>query len=125
MSNLAFQFSEWAASGRGLRARPIKPDGSAFLQVDIDTISYEVWNVTDKTGPEVGTLDPAEVMLTELASWEKDDVGYSFVWYANGDLWPTADKKYRIVVTFLTSTDFDNVEFKLGWEVSTRAPQGF
>lgn len=124
MTNLALKFYEWAGSSRGLQSRPMLADNTPLYQSGVDSISYDVYNVTDNLGPVTGTLDPNEVMFAALQEWEKDDEGCSFIWQAPGTLWPLANKTYRIVVTFLTTTDHGSVEIIHVWEVITRNPEG-
>lgn len=120
-----FTFCEMAGSSRGLQARIVLADDSAALRDDITAIGYAVYNVTDETGPVTGVLDPVDVMLTALAEWDVDDVGYSFIWQAPGTLWPDADKQYRIAVTFLTSAEHGAVDIIQVWEVEAGSLSGF
>jgi len=101
-----FVWNEFAGSSRGLLARPVLPNNIDALRGHITSIEYKVYNVTDGGPPDVGTLDPLDVMLTAPSgkgTWTKDDIGYTFNWPASGDLWALPGKKYQIVLTFTCS----------------------
>ncbi len=117
-----FRFKEYAGSGRGLQARPILPGNRIAFLVDIDTITYAVYNTTDRGPAVTGTLVPADVMLAAVATWARDTKGYSFLWPAPGSLWPLAGKVYRVVVTFHLVNVDEGDAFIEAWEVTTTDP---
>jgi hypothetical protein len=127
MSADILQFKEFVNSGRGLVARPILPNNISAFRADIATITYTVVNTNDSTSV-AGSLDPNQVMYPSLQPWDKDKIGYTFLWGADGALWPVAGKQYRIIVVFTVVNPFPaypliaGKAFKLVWEADTIDP---
>lgn len=117
-------FAPFAASSKGLLARPILPRNVPALQSHIQSISYAVHNLTDGGAPVTGNLVVATVMQAALQPWTLDSIGYSFLWAASGTLWPLADKSYRILVTFTTTAAEESLQFTLAWQADTSSPTG-
>lgn len=123
MSEDIYRFDEWAGSGRGLEARPIMPNDIVALLSHIQSITYEVNDILIPGTIVSGSLDPDDVMFEEAQAWDKDDEGYTFLWNAPGTLWPTAGKKYRIVVAFVQTALQGGNTFLRVWEVTTKNPK--
>jgi len=117
----AFEFDEYAGSARGLFARPVMPGNIIALREHIQAIKYEVFLDGGSLGTPVD-LVVADVMLTALAEWRLDKIGYSFVFEAPGTLWPLAAKRYRVVVTFTQTSLAGGKNFILVWQVNTKDP---
>lgn len=121
-------WEEWAGSSRGLLSRPILPNNLTALQSNIQSIQAEIYNITDGGEPEVVNLTVADVMLTAPSgkgTWSKDDIGYTFNWPANGDLWPDPSKTYQIVVTFTCNNSIAALtgkSFQRVWRTNTHDP---
>lgn len=120
-----YQWEELAESARGLLARPYLPNNVVVLRSHIASITYEVYEVGGSGTPVIGTLVVSEVMLTAPSgknTWDKDAIGFTFVWEADGSLWPDPDKTYQIVVIFTTTIALGSKSFKRIWRVTTKNP---
>jgi len=116
-----FLFEEYAGSGRGLIAAPIFLDNLLALRADIDAISFKVIKLSDSS--EVTGSVPLSAMKVAAVPWDRDDVGYSFLWNAPGTLWPDPNEKYRIIVIFTVTVALGGYSFIKTWEVSTKDPE--
>ncbi len=123
-------FNTFELSGKGLFARPLLLNTKIpAFRADILSIDYDVFNITDVSGPVSGTLSVAGVMYTALQPWDKDDEGYSFWWPAQGTLWPIANKRYRIRITFNIIPNHANTQlagksFRIAFEARTKSSSG-
>ncbi len=115
------EFKVLAASARDLIAAPLNSGNVLALRGTITSISYETYAKGSNALLASGTLDKAVVMFTSAQSWSLDTIGYTFLWNAPGTLWPLANKKYRIVVTFTPTTGNPYV---LVWEADTTSTTG-
>lgn len=129
MSADVFQFSVFASSSRGLMARVILPSNKVAVLSDIAAIAYSVVNKTDNTTAVTGSLSPADVMFATVQSWPKDSSGFTFLWAADGSLWPIADKRYKVVITFTIVSPYAlspllaGKSFILVYQADTKDPQ--
>lgn len=120
-------FTTHAGNVLPLVARPVLPNtyNTPAYQANISTITYAIYNVTDGGAALTGSLTVADVMFAALQTpWDVDTTGYTFLWaplHAAACAWPLANKTYRIVLTFTTTT---SLEFKRVWEVETTDPSG-
>lgn len=131
MSADVLPFSVFAESSRGLMARVILPNNAVAVRADIASIDYEVYNKTDGGVPVTGALVVADVMYTALQTdWNKDDIGYTFMWGVDGSLWPTPDKRYRVVLIFTIIAPFTakpelaGKSFIIAYDANTKDPSG-
>lgn len=115
-----FKFEEFAGSGKGLLAAPILVDNELAVLDDIDSISYRVIKLSD--GSEVSGSIDLSAMKSTPQPWNRDSVGYTFLWNAPGTLWPDPNEKYRIIVTFNTVPALGGFSFIKIWQVSTVDP---
>lgn len=121
MSADIMKFEDWAGSARGLTARLMIGQDIVYRD-QINSISYEIYNLTDGGSPVTGTIDPDEVLFDELQTdWGKDLIGYTFLWVVPGTLWNLAGKKYRVVITFTTTSEHNGVSFVEVWQNTTKS----
>jgi hypothetical protein len=119
VESLVESFTVFAGSGKGLTARPIGPDDVEATADNLESITYESFDEATSTLVASGTLVIADVMLEEPGTWPKDTTGYTLLWPAPGTLWPTADKRYRVQLTF-TPLDEDVPPYFLAWQANTK-----
>jgi hypothetical protein len=55
--------------------------------------------------------------------WSKSRDGYSFFWRMPGNLIPTPNHKYRIIITFTLEAAYGGESFILVWEARTKNPE--
>src|SRR4051812_19694041 len=99
-----FKFSVFALSSKGLMARAILPNNKPATKSMVATIDYSIKNITDNSAPVTGNLVVADVMYDTPQPWDKDPLGFYFLWPVPGTLWPASDKQFRIVLTFTIIT---------------------
>lgn len=116
-----FRFDEFASSGRGLLAAVMLPQNRLAVAADVATISYEVKNITDGGASVTGSV-PLSTMYAAPQEWDRDDVGYTWAWAADGSLWPLANKIYGLVVTFTTVAGLGPIQFKIAFQINTKDP---
>lgn len=100
MSADVLAFLVFANSSRGLMARVILPTNVIAVKADIAVIEYSVFDKLTGEPPAVGTLDVDQVMYSAAQPWSKDNLGYTFLWPADGSLWPDPNKRYRVKLVF-------------------------
>ncbi len=118
-------WDEFAENSRGLMARPIMPNNVVALREHIATIQAEVYNRTDGGAPTIVPLTVNEVMLTAPSgkgTWNKDEIGYTFLWPADGTLWPDPAKVYQVVIRFTTVLALGSKQFVRVWRANTFDP---
>lgn len=120
MSAEVHTFEEWAGAARGLISRPVLPDDTIMVQANVESISFAIYNVTDGGAPVTGSLDVATVMKASPQTWSRDSKGFTFLHEASGSWWSLASKKYRIVITFLTTVALGSKTLIEVWEVTTK-----
>jgi hypothetical protein len=125
MSAEVLKFDVFAESGRGLMARVILPDNTIAYLADIGAITYEVHDKTAGGSPVTGSLVVADVMFAALQlDWDKDKIGYTFLWPADGALWPVANHRYRVPIEFTIAKAgiLNGKKFLLVYEPNTKDP---
>lgn len=119
-------FEEFAGSGRGLLARPILMNNANASPANISLIEYLVYLLGNPVPVFSGELVIADVLSATMTPWpnKKDSIGFSFLWPADGDLWPDPGQQYRIIVRFTTTPVLGSKKFILAWQANTFAPSG-
>lgn len=120
-------FTEYAGSGRGLRARPTTPIDVVASPSNIDSIFYQIKPMPGgPLGPEV-PLVVADVLFDVPRKWFKSPDGYTLLIPIPGSAWPTPGL-YRIIVTLVPKdaggTPRPDLAFSEVWECTAIAPAG-
>lgn len=124
MSAKVSVFDVWAGSGKNLVAAIYAVDNAITLREHIDSIEYKVVDITP-TSPDADQTGavPIEAMLVAPVDWNRNREGYSFLWMMPGDLVPTPNHRYRIILTFTIEAAFGGESFLLVWEARTKDPE--
>jgi hypothetical protein len=111
-------FEVFAGSAKGLQARPLNADGSIATSENIASIAYASFDESNGEKVAFGELDVADVMHSSPQSWDVDEDGCTFHWPAPGSLWPAADKRYRVQITFTPVGG--ELPYMLAWQAMTK-----
>lgn len=121
MADTIFRMTEFAGSGRGLKARPYNGDGTLATSANISSIAWAATNADTGAAVGSGSLSPVSSYMTAAATTSDDDPNfeYTFLWDCPGTNWPTAGSVYRVVVVF---TPASGNPHKHVWEVTAKSP---
>lgn len=118
------RFNTWADSGKDLIAAIFFLKDVLTVRADIDSIEYKIVDITPVSPDPVqaGSV-PIESMMVAGVPWRRVREGYSFLWSLPGNLIPTPQHKYRIIITFTTIAALGSKTFILVWEANTKDPE--
>ena len=115
----------WAGNNLICLARILGDTGEYLLTTDLSSVTWQVLDLDNsKAVVGSGTFSPGSVVYNTLQTdniWTKDETGYNFKATVPGANFPLAERRYRVVFSFVTVSWGT---FKQPFEAFTGDPTG-